>query len=113
VSGENGTWGMIWREIGAAGVGIPKCLMLEIVGNLGSVPSYCFALFCRRPTLDTSGRNRVFWILEGERVGRVLGTIGEIVVVCTLGGGVPRGVGDTLGDSMGSRWGCEGGALGM
>ncbi len=47
------------------------------------------------------------------RVGRVPGTIREIVVVFTLRGGVPRGVGDTLGDSVGSQWGCEGGALGM
>jgi hypothetical protein len=37
----------------------------------------------------------------------------EIVVVCTLGGGEPRGVGVTLGDSEGSQWGCKGGALGM
>jgi hypothetical protein len=43
----------------------------------------------------------------------VPGAIGEIVVVCTLGGGEPRGVGDILGDSMGSRWGCKGGVSGM
>jgi hypothetical protein len=43
----------------------------------------------------------------------VLDAVGEIVMVCTLGGGEPRGVGDTLGDSVGSRWGCKGGALGM
>jgi hypothetical protein len=59
-------------------------------------------MFCRGPTLETSGGNRDFWILEGTRVGSVPGTFGEIVVVCTLGGGVPRGVGDTLGDSVGS-----------
>jgi hypothetical protein len=52
--------------------------------------------------MDTSGGNRDFWILEGARVGRVPGTFGEIVVMCTLGGGVLRGVGDTLGDSIGS-----------
>jgi hypothetical protein len=57
VSGEDGTWGMIWHEIGAAGVGIPKCLMLEFEGNLGAVPSCCFALFCRGPTVVTSGGN--------------------------------------------------------
>jgi hypothetical protein len=59
-------------------------------------------MLCRGPTLDTSGRNRDFWILESAQVGRVLGTFGEIVVVCTLGGGVPRGVDDTVGDSVGS-----------
>ncbi len=48
------------------------------------------------------GGNRDFWILEGVQVGRVPGAVGEIVVVCTLGGGEPRGVGDTLGDSVGS-----------
>ncbi len=43
----------------------------------------------------------------------MLGVVGEIVVVCTLGGGEPRGVGDTLGDSVSSRCGRKGGALGM
>jgi hypothetical protein len=81
--------------------------------NLGAVPSCCFATFCHGPTLDTSGENRDFWILEGARVGRVPGAVREIVVVCTLGGGEPRGVGDTLGDSVGSQWGCEGGVSGM
>jgi hypothetical protein len=70
-------------------------------------------MFCRKPTLDTSGGNRDFLILKGAQVGRVPGADGEIVVVCTLGGGEPRGVGNTLGDSVGSQWGCEGGALGM
>jgi hypothetical protein len=32
----------------------------------------------------------------------MLGTFGETVVGCTLGGGVPRGVGNTLGDTVGS-----------
>ncbi len=76
--------------------------MLEFVGNLGEVLSCCFAMFCRGPTLDTSGGNSDFWILEGVQVGGVPGAVGEIVVVCTLGGGEPRGVDDTLGDSMGS-----------
>jgi hypothetical protein len=87
--------------------------MLEFVGNLGAVLDCCFAMFCHGPTLDTSRGNRDFSILEVAQVGRVLGTFGEILVVCTLGGGVPRGVGDTLGDSIGSQWGCEGGMLGM
>jgi hypothetical protein len=60
VSGEDGTWGMICHDIGSAGVGIPKCLILEFVGNLGAVPSCCLALICRGPTLDTSGGNRDF-----------------------------------------------------
>ncbi len=59
-------------------------------------------MFCREPTLDTSNGNRHFWTLEGAQVGIIPGTFGEIVVVCTLGGGVPRGVGNTLGDSIGS-----------
>jgi hypothetical protein len=78
VSGEDGIWGMIWHEIGAAGVGIPKCLMLEFVGNLGKVPSCCFVLFCHRPTVDTSGGNRDFWILEGAQVGRVPGAVDDL-----------------------------------
>jgi hypothetical protein len=49
----------------------------------------------------------------GVHVGRVLGAVGEVVAVCTLGGDEPRGVGDTLGGSVSSRWGYEGGALGM
>jgi hypothetical protein len=87
--------------------------MLEFGGTLGAVPICCFAMFCRGPTLDTSGGNRDFWMLEGAQVGRVPGTFEEIVVVCTLGGGVPRKLEDTLGDSVGSQWGCKGGALGM
>jgi hypothetical protein len=59
-------------------------------------------MFCCGPPLDTSGGNRDFWILEGAGVGSVPGIFEEIIVVCTLGGGVPRGVGDTLGDSIGS-----------
>ncbi len=77
------------------------------------VASCCFAMFCHGPTLDTCGGNRDFWILEGARVGRVPGAVGEIIVVCTLGGGEPRGVGDTLEDSVGSQWGCKGGVSGM
>ncbi len=103
MSREDGTWGMIWHEIGVVGVRIPERLMLEFVGNLGAVPSCCFAMFCHGPTLDTSGGNRDSWILEGAQVGRVLGAVGEIVVVCTLDFGEPRGVGDTLGDSVGSQ----------
>jgi hypothetical protein len=87
--------------------------MLEFVGNLGAVPSCCFSMVCCGLTLDTSGGDRDFWILEGVQVGRFPGAVREIVVVCTLGGGEPRGVGDTLGDSVGSGWGCKGGALGM
>ena len=75
-------------------------MMLDFVGNLGVVPSCCFAVICRRLTLDTSRGNRDFWILEGVRVDRVPGAVGEIMVVCTLGGGEARGVGDILGDSM-------------
>ncbi len=113
--GGDGTWGMIWREVRAVGVGTPKCLLLEFVGNLGAVPSCCFAFLCLcpGPTLETSGGDRDFWILVSAQVGRVMGTIGEIVVVCTLGGGEPREVGDTLGDSVGSQWECKGGASGM
>ncbi len=51
--------------------------------------------------------------MVGARVGRVPGAVGEFVVVCTFGGGEPRGVGDTLGDSMSARCRREGGALGM
>ncbi len=39
------------------------------------------------------------------QVGRVPGAVGEIVVVCTLGGGEPRGLGDTLGESGSSQCG--------
>ncbi len=84
--------------------------MLEFVGSLGADLSCCFAVVCRGLTLDTSGGNRDFWTLVGAQLGRVLGAGGEIIVVCTLGGGEPRRVGDTLGDSMGSQWGCKGGA---
>jgi hypothetical protein len=76
--------------------------MLKFVGNLGAVPSCCFAVICRGITLDTSGGNRYFWTLVGAQVGKVPGAVREIVVVCTLGDGEPRGVGDTLGDSVGS-----------
>ncbi len=88
-------------------------MLLVFGGNLGAVPSCCFAMFCRGPTLGTSGEKRDFWTLVGSRLGRVLGDDGEIVVVCTLGGDEPRGLGDTLGDSVSSRWGRVGGALGM
>jgi hypothetical protein len=88
--------------------------MLEFVGNLGAVPSCCFAVLCRGPTLDTSGGNRDFWILEGVRAGRVPGTVGEIIVVCTLGGGDLRGVGAPLeipwapnGDARVACWAYE------
>jgi hypothetical protein len=87
--------------------------MLVFVGNLGAVPSCCFAVICRGLTLGMSGGNRDIWTLVGAQVGRVLGAVREIIVVCTLGGGEPRRVGDTLGDSVGCRWGREGGALGM
>jgi hypothetical protein len=70
-------------------------------------------MFHRGPTLDTSGGNRIIWTLEDAQVGSMLGTFGETVVGCTLGGGVLRGVGSTLGDAIGSRWGCVGGASGM
>jgi hypothetical protein len=33
VSREDGSWGLIWHDIGAAGVGIPKLLMFEFVGK--------------------------------------------------------------------------------
>jgi hypothetical protein len=88
-------------------------MMLDFVGNLGVVPSCCFAVICRRLTLDTSRGNRDFWTLVGSLVGKVSGVFREIVVVCILGGGEPRGEGDTLRDSMGSQWGCEGGTSGM
>ncbi len=65
------------------------------------------------PTLDTSGGNIKFWTVEGALVGSMLGTFGDNIVGCTLGGGVPRGVGGTLGDAVGSYWGCMGGALSM
>jgi hypothetical protein len=90
---------MIWHVIGA-------------VGDLGAVPSCCFAVICRGLTLDTSGGKDI-WTLVGAQKGMVPDAAGEVVVVCTLGGGEPRGVGDTLGGSMSSRWGCKGGALGM
>jgi hypothetical protein len=88
-------------------------MLLVFVGNLGAVPSCCFAAICRGLTLGTSRGNRDIWTLVGAQVGRVPGAVGEIVVVCKLGGGELRGVGDTLGDSVSSRWGCEGGELGM
>jgi hypothetical protein len=88
-------------------------MLLVFSGNLSAVPSCCFAVICRGLTLGTSGGNRGIWTLVGAQVGRVPVDVGEIVVVCTLGGGEPRWVGDTLGDSVSSRWGWEGGALGM
>ncbi len=99
MSGGDGTWGMIWRVIG-------------VVGE-GAVPSCCCAVLCRRLALCTFGGNRGIWTLVGAQVGRVPGAAREIVVVGTLGGGKPRGVGDTLGDSGSSQCGREGGALGM
>jgi hypothetical protein len=86
--------------------------MLVFLGNLVTVPSCCFAVLCPGLTLGTSGGNRDIWTLGGAVVGRVPGAVGDIVVVCTLGCGEPRGVGDTLGDSMSSRWGCKGGCIG-
>ncbi len=65
------------------------------------------------PHWTHTGEMEISWILEGAQVGRVPGAVREIIVVCTLGGGEPRGVGATLGDSVGSQWGCEGGASGM
>jgi hypothetical protein len=97
--GGGGTWGMIWRVIG-------------VVGE-GAVPSYCCAVLCCGLALGTFGGNRGIWTLVGAQVGRVPGVVGEIVVVCTLRGGKPREVDDTLGDSVSSRCGCKGGALGM
>jgi hypothetical protein len=88
-------------------------MLLVFGGKLGAVPSCCFAMLCCSPTLGTSGGKRDFWILVGAKVGRVLGDVREIIVVCTLGGGEPKGVGDTLGDSVSFRWGCVGDALGM
>ena len=76
--------------------------MLVFVGNLGAVPSCYFAVICCGLTLDKSGGNRDIWTLVGVQVGRVPGVVRDIVVVCTLGGGVPRGVGSTLGDAVGS-----------
>jgi hypothetical protein len=99
MSRGDGTWGMIWRVIG-------------VVGE-GAVPSCCCAVLCRGLALGMFWGNRGICTLVGARVGRVQGAVGEIVVVCTLGGGEPRGVGDTLVDSVSSQCGCEGGALGM
>jgi hypothetical protein len=59
-------------------------------------------MFCRGPTPDNSGGNRFFWTLEGEQVGSLPGTLGEIIVGCTLEGGMHTGVRGTLGDSIGS-----------
>jgi hypothetical protein len=88
--------------------------MLVFVGNLGAVPSCYFAVICCGLTLDKSGGNRDIWTLVGAQLGRVPCAVGEIVVVCTLGDGEPRGVGDTLlGESVSSQWGCKGGALGI
>ncbi len=43
-----------------------------------------------------------FGTLEGAQVGSMPGPFGETIVGCTLGGGVPWGVGGTLGDAAGS-----------
>jgi hypothetical protein len=86
--------------------------VISVVGE-GAVPSCCCAVLCHRLALGMFGGNRGIWTLVGARVGGVPGAVGEFVVVCTLGGGEPRGVGDTLGDSVSSQCGCEGGALGM
>jgi hypothetical protein len=59
-------------------------------------------MFCRGPTTDNSRGNRFFWALEGEQVVSLPGTLQEIIVGCTLGGGVHRQVGGTLGDAVGS-----------
>jgi hypothetical protein len=87
-------------------------MLLVFVGNLGAVLSCCFAVICHRITLGTSGGNIDIWTLVGVWVGRVPGAVREILVVCTLGGGEPCGVGDTLGNSVSSQW-REGGAFGM
>jgi hypothetical protein len=84
--------------------------VIGVVGE-GAVLSCCCAVLCCRLTLGTFWGNRGIWTLMGARVGRLPGAVGEIVVVCTLGGGEPRRVGDTLGDSVSSQCGCEGGAL--
>jgi hypothetical protein len=88
-------------------------MLLVFIGNLGAVPSCCFAMLCRSLTLGTSGGNRDIWTLVGARVGRVLGDVGEIAVVCTLRDSEPRGVVESLGGSTSSQWGSKGGALGM
>jgi hypothetical protein len=88
-------------------------MLLVFVGNLCAVPSCCIVVICCGFTLGTSRGNRDIRTLVGVVLGRVLGDVGEIVVVCTLGGGEPRRVDDTLGDSVSFQWGCEGGALGM
>jgi hypothetical protein len=59
-------------------------------------------MFCHGPTLDTSGGNRNVWTLQGALVGSMPGPFEETIVGCTLGGGVPGGVGGTLGDAVGS-----------
>ncbi len=86
--------------------------VIDVVGE-DAVPSCCCAVLCHGLALGTFGGNRCIWTLVGAQVDRVPGAVGEIVVVCTLGGGEPRGVGDTLGDSVRSQCGCEGGELGM
>ena len=60
------------------------------------------------------GETEVSGHLVDAQVGRVPGAVGEIIVVCTLEGGEPRGVGDTLVDSVKSdvdarvvHWVCE------
>jgi hypothetical protein len=99
MSGGDGTWGMMWHVIG-------------VVGE-GAVPSCCCVGLCCGLALGTFRGNRRIWTLVGARVGRVPSVVREIVVVCTLGGGEPRGVGDTLGNFVSSQCGREGGALGI
>ncbi len=89
--GGDGTWGMILRVIG-------------VVGE-GAVLSCCCTVLCRGLALGTFGGNRGIWTLVGAQVGRVPGAVREIVVVCTLEGGEPRELGDTLGESGSSQCG--------
>jgi hypothetical protein len=70
--------------------------VIGAVGDLGAVPSCCFAVICHGLTLDTSGGSRDVWTQVGAQVGGMLGAVGEVLVVCTFGDGEPRGVGDTL-----------------
>jgi hypothetical protein len=77
--------------------------VIGAVGDLGAVPSCCFAVICRGLTLDTSRGNRDIRTLLGAQVGMVTGAVGEVVLVCTLEGGEPRGVGNTLGGSVSSQ----------
>ncbi len=91
--GVEGTWGMIWHVIG-------------VVGE-GAVLSCCCAVLCCGLALSSFGGNRGIWTLVGAQVGRVLGAVREILVVCILGGGEPRGLGDALGESGSSQCGLQ------